>query len=126
MLLRNLLWVDCLGALLAGIAVLSLSGWLSGLYGLPRSFVIFLAVVNLAYGAFSLSLAARSKKPLALVSLLAAANMAWGFLFCFGAAIALAPAASPFGLAQLIGEGLYVGGLGALEWSRRHQLATAS
>jgi hypothetical protein len=125
MLLRNLLWVDCIGALAAGVLVLSFSGWLSGLYGLSQPFVVFLAAVNLAYGSFSLSLAARRKRPVALVGLLAAANAAWGFLFCFGAAIVLAPAASPFGLAHLIGEGLYVGGLGLLEWKRRHQLATA-
>lgn len=126
MLLRKLLWVDCLGALLAGVAVLSLSSWLSGLYGLSQPFLVFLAVVNLVYGTFSLSLAARPKRPLALVSLLAAANVAWGFLFCFGAAIALAPTASPFGLTHLIGEGIYVGGLGLLEWRRRHHLVTAS
>lgn len=126
MLLRNLLWVDCIGALAAGGLVLPLSGWLSGLYGFPLSFVVFLAIVNLAYGSFSLSLAIRPQRPLALVSLLAAANAAWGFLFCFGAAIGWASAASPWGLAHLIGEGIYVGGLGLLEWSSRHQLAAGS
>lgn len=125
MLLRKLLWIDCLGALLAGIAVLSLSSWLSGLYGFSQGFVVGLGIVNLAYGTFSLSLAARAKRPLALIVLLAAANVAWGF-FCFGAALFLAETASPYGLAQLILEGLYVGGLGVLEWKRRHQLVVAS
>ena len=127
---KILLWIDCIGALLAGAAVLSLSSWLAGLYGLSLSFVTFLGLANIAFGAYSLKLAMPRRRrrpwprPLALVSFLAGANVAWGF-FCFAAAVRLAGKASPFGLAQLILEGLYVGGLGALEWRSRRQLAAA-
>lgn len=125
MLLKNILWIDCLGALLAGVLMLGLASWLSGLYLLSHAFVVGLAVVNLVYGSFSLSLARKTQRPLALISTLAAGNVAWGGI-CFAAAAFLAGQASAFGLAHLILEGLYVGGLGLLEWSRRHQLLVAS
>ena len=124
MLSKKLLWIDCLGALAAGAAMLVFSSWLSGLYGFSRQFVVGLAAVNLAYGSFSLSLAARRRRPPALIALLALANLAWG-LVCFAAAIHLSDAATPFGLAHLVLEGLYVGGLGALEWKWRRQLVSA-
>ena len=56
LLLRKLLWIDCSAALLAGLAVLSLSGWRGSLYALPRELLVAMGVVNLAYGAFSISL----------------------------------------------------------------------
>lgn len=125
MLLRKLLWIDCLGALFAGFLVLSLASRLAGLYGLPRDFLVCLGLANLAYGTYSLALAARSRRPVPLIAALAAANIAWA-PFCFTSAIVLAGTASPYGLAHLILEGIYVGGLGVLEWKRRHQLAVAS
>lgn len=118
---KNLLWVDCLGALVAGVLMLALSSWLAALYGLPWDFFIAIAVANLAYGAYSLTLALKKSRPLALIVLLAAANVAWG-VFCFAATLHFSATATPFGLAHLVLEGLYVGGLGLLEWSRRHQL----
>ncbi|PAP76435.1 hypothetical protein [Rubrivirga marina] len=120
----RLLWIDCTAAGLAGAAMLALSGWLSALYALPQSFIVGLAVVNLLYGAFSFSLARRHRRPAGLVVLLALANLAWG-VACWGFAVALAGVASPFGLAHLVGEGLFVGGMGALEWRWREQLRTA-
>ncbi len=120
----RLLWIDCTVAAAAGAAMLAASGWLSALYALPQSFVVGLAVVNLVYGAFSFSLARRDRRPLRLIVLLAVANLGWGVV-CWGLAVALAGTASPFGVAHLVGEGLFVGGLGALEWRWRDQLRTA-
>jgi hypothetical protein len=117
----RLLRIDCTAAGLAGAAMLALSGWLSALYALPRSFVVALGVVNLAYGAFSFLLARRDQRPLALIRALAAANVAWGAA-CGVLAVVLAGTASPFGLAHLVGEGLFVGALGALEWRWRERL----
>ncbi|RMH19850.1 MAG: hypothetical protein D6696_09575 [Acidobacteria bacterium] len=118
---RKLLWIDGLGALAAGVAVLSLSAWLSSWYGLPRSFLIFLALVNLVYASFSLSLAARWRRPMGLILLLALANLTWAVL-CWRWAIVWREVASPFGLAHLVVEGLYVGILGGLEWRWRELL----
>jgi len=123
-LVRNLLWIDCIGGLVAGLLVLSLSTWLSDLYALPVSLLIGIGVANLAYGSFSLFLARRPVRPRALVTLLAIANMLWGMLCAVGAA-AVAKHASAFGLAHLLLEGAYVGGLGVLEWQYRASLATA-
>lgn len=122
--MRRLLWIDCTAAGLAGLAMLALSAWLSALYGLPQSFVIGLGVVNLLYGAFSFSLARRASRPLKLIVALAAANGAWAVV-CIALAVAVGGSATLFGLAHLVGEGLFVGGLGALEWRWRDRLRTA-
>lgn len=114
-MLRKLLWVDCCAAFLAGVAVLSLSGWLSHLYALPQGLLVGMGVANLGYGAFSFSLARRARRPRFLIVLLVVANATWAGL-CGLAAVLLAATASAFGLAHLVGEGLFVGGLARLEW----------
>lgn len=125
LLLRKLLWIDCGAALLAGLAVLSLSAWLGRLYALPRELLVAMGVVNLAYGAFSFSLARRARRPRSLIALLVVANATWAVL-CGIAAVRLADVASAFGMVHLIGEGLFVGGLAALEWRHRAELLTAA
>lgn len=118
---RNLLWVDCTAGAVVGALVLLLSGWLSGLYGLPRGVFLFTGAANLAYASFSFSLAVRSKRPLPLIVLLVAANLAWAAVMVYLAAL-FRTTASPLGLAHLIGEALFVGGLGLLEWRWRNLL----
>ena len=124
-LLRNLLWFDCGAALLAGFLMLSLSAWLSDLYALPHGLLIGIGVANLCYGAFSFSLARRARRPRSLIVLLVVANATWAVL-CVLAAVLLAGTASAFGLAQLVGEGLFVGGLATLEWTQRERLLVAA
>jgi hypothetical protein len=123
--MRDLLWVDCGAALLAGVVVLLLSSWLSQLYAMPRELLVGMGVANLAYGTYSLSLARRARRPRSLLVLLVVANATWAAL-CGLAAVRLAGTASAFGLAHLVGEGLFVGGLAALEWRRRERLLTAA
>lgn len=123
--MRDLLWVDCGAALLAGLVLLLLSSWLSQLYALPHGFLMGMGVANLAYGTYSLSLARRARRPRSLLVLLVVANATWAAL-CGLAAVRLAGTASAFGLAHLVGEGLFVGGLAALEWRRRERLLTAA
>lgn len=53
------------------------------------------------------------------------ANALWAVL-CAATAVRLSSSASGLGLAHLVGEGLFVGGLAALEWSQRARLATAA
>jgi hypothetical protein len=115
--LRKVLWVDCTAALLAGSVVLSLSARLADLYAMPRELVVGMGVANVCYGTFSLSLAARSHPPSSLVVLLVAANATWAAL-CAVAAFVLWGTASSLGLAHLVGEGLFVGGLARWEWTR--------
>lgn len=116
--LRTLLRVDCTGALVVGCLVLTVSGWLATLYAVPRTWIVALGAINVAYGLFSLSLAVRRTPPRGLVGALAAANMGWG-VACLALAAGLAGRASALGLAHLVVEGAFVGGLGALEWRRR-------
>jgi hypothetical protein len=116
--------VDCGAGFLAGATMLSLSGWLAPLYALPRALVVGAGLANLAYAGFSYSLARRSRRPRGLVVLLVAANAGWAAL-CGLAAVRLAGTASAFGLAHMVGEGLFVGGLAALEWNQRERLLTA-
>lgn len=121
---RKLLWVDCSAGAAVGLLVLTFSGWLSELYQLPRNFVVFMALANLAYALYSFSLATRPRRPRILILLLIVANMTWGVL-CFWWAFTYGQTASLFGLAQLVGEGLFVGGLACLEWRWRELLLTA-
>ena len=122
---RNLLWIDCSGGAVVGAAVLILSGWLSEWYQLPRSLVLFMGAVNLAYASFSFSLAVRAKRPIGLIRLLALANMAWALFFCWPVAFAYRDTASIWALVHLVGEGIYVGCLGYLEWRWRTFLREA-
>jgi hypothetical protein len=122
---RQLLWVDCGAAALAGTTVLALSGWLGELYALPRELLVGMGAVNLGYAAFSGSLARRARRPRAMIVGLVAANATWAVL-CALAAVRLAATASAFGMAHLIGEGVFVGGLAALEWRERERLRDAT
>jgi hypothetical protein len=116
--------VDCVAGLLVGVATLSLSAWLSRLYALPYALLIVMGVANLVYGAFSFSLARRDSRPRSLFVLLVMANGLWALL-CGLAAVYFAGQASVYGLAHLLGEGLFVGGLAAWEWRQRERLLVA-
>ena len=59
-----------------------------------------------------------------MIVLLVVANATWGGLCVLTAAV-LTGTASMFGLAHLVGEGVFVVGLAGLEWSQREQLHTA-
>ncbi len=124
-MLRRLLWIDCTAGAVAAVAMFVLSPWLSRLYGLPRAVLLFMGAANLLYASCSFSLARRAERPMSLIKLLVYANATW-VLVCFGLAVRFREQATGFGLAHLIGEALFVGGLAALEWNQRHQLANAT
>ena len=121
---RNLLWIDCTAGLLVGVLVLMLADYLSSWYGLPKGLIFFLGVMNIAYGSYSLSLALRKKRPLYLIKVLAAGNMLWTVV-CTVLVLAFLNVASPVGLALLLAEGIFVGGLGLIEWQSRDLLTTS-
>lgn len=122
--IRRILWVDCIGAILTGLAMLLLSGWLSTLYGLPVMFVVAHALVHLVYGTYSFSLAVRKRRPMALLLVLIFANAAWA-VFCIVFAATLLGNASIYAVLHFIFEGIYVGSLAAIEWRRRELLQIA-
>lgn len=123
--LRRLLWVDCIAAALAGVTVLTLSGWLSHVHALPRGLLLLTGVVNLTYASYSFSLAVRAKRPRSLINLLVLANLTWAVV-CLRWAVVFSESATLFGVGHLVGEALFVGGLAGLEWRRREQLLTAA
>lgn len=118
---KNILWVDCVGAILTGTLLMILSGWIATLYGLQQWFVISHAFVHLAYGTFSLSLSVRKIRPIRLIKLLVSANGAWA-LICFFLAVFFMGNVSIFAVAHFFLEGMYVGGLALIEWNRREEL----
>jgi hypothetical protein len=120
-LMRNLLWVDGTAGAIAGVLVLLLGGWLSRLHGLPVELLQLIGVVNLGYGSYSLALASRARRPFAAIVLLVAANAIWAVI-CLQWAVTYAGSATLFGMGHLVGEGIFVGGLAALEWRLREQL----
>lgn len=127
---RRILWLDSLGALLAGVLVLGLRERLADLYGLPLALVTAVGLVNLMYGCGSGTLArqaSRGTRPARRwVDLLIACNLAWAGVCVILAATWWAEA-SPWGLAQLLGEGVYVGGLGLVErWWVRPEAAVSA
>jgi len=121
----RILWVDCVGAAAAGAAMLALREWISGWYAWPMNLVVAVALVNLAYASYSFSLAIAARRTVLQVLVLVLANAAWAAL-CLVMAVVLEDQASAFGLAHLVGEGLYVGGLAALEWRQREALVTVA
>jgi hypothetical protein len=118
----RLLWLDAGAAATAGALTLAVSSWLSALYRLPLALVVFIAVVNLLYGAYSFSLTQRRNRPAPWIQTLVAANLAWVGA-CLAMAWRYAGEASAFGLLHLIAEAVFVGGLALCEWRWRHRLA---
>lgn len=118
---RKLLWFDCAAGLSVGAGVLLLHGLLSRWYGLPRGLVLFLGLMNVLYGTYALSLARRKRRTLKLVRILALGNMVWAGV-CALLVITFRNTASPVGLGLLLIEGIFVGGLGLLEWRSRQLL----
>ncbi|MBH9575940.1 hypothetical protein [Inhella proteolytica] len=118
----RLLWIDSLAALGAGLLVFGFAPALSGLYGLPVPLLQRIAAANLLYGSGSLGLACWRGRPRGAVQLLALANAFWAGV-CVLLALQQGAEASGFGLAHLLGEAVFVGTLGALEWRYRRVLA---
>lgn len=123
--MRNqwILRVDSGAALVAGVVVLAAHPWLASLYAVPTTLVVFIAVVNLAYGVYSGRLAlqvSRGRAPAKrAIAVLIAGNASWGVV-CVVLAAVWAREASALFLATLLGEGAFVVTLAVLEarWLR--------
>ena len=103
--------------------MLVLSGLLTPSFGIPHGVLVITALVNLAYGAFSFSLARQVEAPRRRVRALVIANFAWTAV-CVGLAAYFAHPAAWLGAGYFVGEGLFVGLLAAAEAraSRAHEM----
>ena len=115
---RRILWIDGIAALLAGALLLVAADWLEAWYNIDRETLSFIALVNLAYATYSLSIAMLKKRPIVLIVLLVIANLTWS-INCLRLAYLFRDTASVFGLTHLVGEAIFVGGLAFLEWRYR-------
>jgi hypothetical protein len=119
---RRILWIDCIGALTVGTAMVVFAAWIEPLFRLPEPLYPIVAAANLGYGAFSLFLASRRKRSVRLIVILAGANALWGVVSLGFAAVA-AGHASGFGLGHLVAEAGVVFALARFEWRHRAALA---
>ena len=118
---RNILWLDCIGGLIVGVAVLTFFRAVGSLGGLQTAVVIGMGLANLLYGSYSLFVATRKPRPRRLVEILAYGNMAW-LGVCVLVTFLEWDRVTPLGILHVIGEGIYVAGLGIVEWFWRHEL----
>jgi hypothetical protein len=102
--------------------VVSLHQLLADLHNLPAGIILFIGCVNIAYGCFSLSITLRRNRSVAIVGALAIANIIW-LPVCLVIAGAYLSQITILGGLHVIGEGIYVAGLGVFEWLNRRTLA---
>ncbi|MBM4412198.1 MAG: hypothetical protein FJ040_01935 [Chloroflexi bacterium] len=121
---RNILRIDGSAGLIAGVIMWLLSDVLVALYQIPAWLFTINITANLIYGISSSLIASWPHRPLGAVISLSVANLLWATV-CLVTAVLLAPTASLFGIGHFVGEGLFVGTLGVLEWRWRHALQHA-
>jgi len=119
----RILWLDCLGGIIVGIVVLAICRPLSNWECLPVSIVMGMGIANLIYGRFSLFVTLCRPRPKSLIATLAVANMAW-LLVCVLITPIWWEQISWLGLLHVLGEGVYVAGLGYTEWTLRDSFST--
>jgi drug/metabolite transporter (DMT)-like permease len=111
----QLIRIDYLGGLSAGLAMLLLHPWLANLYQVPTNLLLALAAINLAYGATSFTLARRTRHQIVPgLKAMGIANLAWS-LCCLILFTIWQGQATPFALAHFLFEGAFVAILGILE-----------
>ena len=94
--------------------MLVLARLLASLFGLPRTVVAIIGLVNLAYGAFSFSLARQPSPARGRVRTLVAANRFWVGV-CVVMALYFAGPGSWLGASYMLAEGFFVGVLATVE-----------
>jgi hypothetical protein len=118
---RQLPWIDGLAGLTVGVLVLTLRPFVVSFYGLSLEVVTFIGLANMGYSVFGIILGALRARKAALLYSLILANFIWGAV-CVVMAARLWSTAGIFGLAHIIGEGLFVTGLALLELRHRREI----
>ena len=118
----RILWIDCIGGLVVGVLILCLCRLISGWDSLPLWIVLAVGFANLGYGGYSLWVTTRNPRPIALVKILAIANMTW-LVVCIAIIVSHWSEISAFGIFHKLAEGIYVSSLGFMEWRWRELLS---
>lgn len=114
--LKQLLWVDGIAALLAGVSVLAFSSALSVLFDLPENVLRTQAIITLVYASYSISLANKKSHPKHLIYGLAIANWVYA-LVVTGLMIYFFRTVTIYGTLYFIAEVLFIGTLAFFEWN---------
>ena len=122
--LKTLIWIDGIAALLSGCFVLALRGQLAPFFNLPEQLLLTMCCVSFGYAVYSIRLAMQEPKPQKLLKALVAANSIWAIL-CIVIAVYFIATATPWGIAYLILESLFVAALAVLEW-RQIKMSSAT
>jgi hypothetical protein len=120
---RYILWVDSLAGLAVGLGMFALASLLRGIYGMPLGVYYGIAIANVVYGLYSLSLALRRRRSHLSIQVLAVMNATWAGT-CVVAIIALFGKVGWLGLGHIGMEGLFVSWLAWMEWKSRYKLAS--
>jgi hypothetical protein len=119
-LLKNILKIDSLGGLCAGIFVLSLRRWISEFYGASSDLVLFVGIVNLAYGLFGLFNLAVAHRKILFVALICG-NFFWA-ICCFGFVVFHFGSLGGFAALHGLFEGAFVWALAFYERKHFHEI----
>lgn len=120
---KNILWIDCGAAALAGMLVLFAVQCLSSLYHLPKNVIIFIGCVNLLYACYSFLLANYKNRSILLINMLVVANSMWG-LICLIMLWMFWQEITIFAIIHILGEAFFVSSLARLEYLWRQQLSS--
>lgn len=118
---EKLPWIDAFAGLSAGVLMFAFRGLLADFYGLPYQLVTTIAVVNMLYSVFGLTLGPLRRRPAWLLTALIAANLLWA-VACVVFAVRAPASTTIWGYGQLLGEGAFVAALALLEWRHRRAI----
>ncbi|WP_133407543.1 hypothetical protein [Parashewanella tropica] len=118
---NKILWIDGFSAAIAGTLTLILHQFLVTIYGLPKSIILLIAIVNLIYAIYALFLAQNKTRSLLAVTTLVMGNSLWA-ICCMLIVKTHFTDMTNIGLLVIIAESIYVTGLAFFEWKWRHKL----
>jgi len=120
----DLLYLDGIAGLLAGLTLLSFKSWFYEIYSLPLYSLQFITVANILYGVCALLLAFKKTRSLLAIKVLAIANCFW-VIVCISFIFKYINSASWVGISLLIFESIFVGYLAYFEWINRANLISS-
>lgn len=112
---KTMLRIDSAAGFSWGVLVVCLHGQIAVWLGLPQNLILFQAMANFTYAAYSGSLALRDEPPDSMLKFLVFANLAYGLL-CFGFFLYFFPVATLLGRVSLVLECLILSSLAAFEY----------